>query len=83
MKLIILLVSILLTGCASGCREACVFGFGPGNSLFDSYANYADKSDPCQFVGKPEGYELPGFCGASKGKVVRVQRYNNSYIVHK
>lgn len=85
MKLAIILSSVLLlSGCATGCREACVFGIGPGNSMFDSYAEYSDKQDPCQMKGKPDGYEFPNFCGASRGKVVRITKLsNNSYLVNK
>lgn len=81
-KIIILLLVTLLTGCATGCQKACVFGIGPGNQFFNAYAEHADKQDPCQFKGKEQGYTLPEFCGASKGKVVRVTKVsNNSYIV--
>ena len=85
MKFIIILSSVLLfTGCASSCKEACVAGFGPGNSLFDLYANYADSQDPCQLKGKPEGYQFPGFCGASRGKTVTVQKVSNTrYLISK
>lgn len=77
-----LLLVASLTGCATGCQKACVFGIGPGNSMFDAYAEHADSQDPCQFKGKAEGYTLPEFCGASRGKVVRVQKvFNNSYLV--
>lgn len=84
-KLIIILSSVLLlSGCATGCREACVFGIGPGNSIFDAYADHADKQDPCQFKGKPDNYELPRFCGASTGKVVRINKVGNgTYIVNR
>jgi len=84
MKLSIILTSVLiLSGCASGCREACVFGIGPGNSFFDSYADMADKQDPCQMKGKPENYQYPKFCGASRGKTVRVTKINNTYLLDK
>ena len=73
---------LFLTGCASGCREACVFGIGPGNSMFDSYAKHADTQDPCQMTGKREGYQFPNFCGASRGKVVHVMKSGNHYIVN-
>ena len=82
-KLIIILSSVLLlSGCATGCQKACVFGIGPGNSMFDAYAEHADKQDPCQFKGKEPGYTLPEFCGASRGKIVRVTKVsNNSYRI--
>jgi len=83
-KLIIILSSILLlSGCATGCQKACVFGIGPGNPMFDSYAEHADKQDPCQFKGKSQGYVLPEFCGASKGKTVRVVKTSpNTYRIN-
>lgn len=63
MKLALILLTVLqLTGCATGCREACVFGFGPGNSAFDAIAEYHDTRDPCQRTGKEAGYRLPSFC---------------------
>lgn len=81
---IILSSVLLLSGCATGCQKACVFGFGPGNPTFDAYANYSDNQDPCQFKGKELGYTLPEFCGASTGKVVRVQKVGNgTYIVNR
>lgn len=85
MKYIIILLSVLsMTGCASNCTHACLFGIGPGNSAFDSVADYHDKNDPCQFKGKEQGYELPYYCGASKGKVVRVNKAGyNTYIVNR
>lgn len=85
-KLIVILSSVLLlTGCATGCREACVFGIGPGNPMFDSFADYSDKNDPCQYVGKPQGYKLPYFCGASRGKVIQVTKgiSPNNYIINR
>ena len=83
-KLFVILASVLaLTGCASGCQRACVFGIGPGNPIFDSYADNSDVRDPCQFKGKPADYKLPNFCGASKGKVFHVTKGigRNDYIV--
>jgi hypothetical protein len=70
-KLLILLIASTLTGCATGCRDHCVFGFGPGNSQFDTIANYHDNTDPCQHKGKIEGYQLPDYC--FKGQHKRVQ----------
>jgi hypothetical protein len=81
MKLILIALVVLLTGCASNCREACVGGFGPGNSVFDSIADYHDRTDPCQMKGKPTGYQFPSFCGASKGKIVVRKMNNNTFIV--
>lgn len=83
-KLIIILSSVLLlSGCATGCQKACVFGIGPGNPIFDAYADNSDVRDPCQYKGKEQGYKLPDFCGASRGKVVRVTKGigPNNYIV--
>ena len=75
----------MLTGCANTCTHACLFGFiGPGNSMFDAYADHSDKQDPCQFKGKEVGYQLPSFCGASSGKTVRVTKMSNgTYIVNR
>jgi hypothetical protein len=59
-----------LGGCATGCREYCVAGFGPGNSAFDGVAYFFDSNDPCQRVGKPEGYRTPGWCGGTNSYIV-------------
>jgi len=87
--LIILLASLTLTGCATGCREACVFGFGPGNPLFDKTADYYDRTDPCQtrefsdLTGqrlKPQGYtykDIPQWCGNGR-KTQRAQVYDRA-----
>ena len=74
---------LILSGCATGCQKACVFGIGPGNSMFDSYANYSDVNDPCQFKGKTQGYVLPDFCGASKSHIINVSKgiSPNNYII--
>lgn len=69
--LFVLFLSLTLTGCATGCREACLLGFGPGNAAFDLMAKHYDEKDPCQYKGKPQGYTLPNFCGAN-GKNIAV-----------
>lgn len=83
MKTLIITSVLLLSGCATGCREACVFGFGPGSSMFETVANHYDSRDPCQFKNKPDNYELPNYCGASTGKNIRITKGigNNTYIV--
>ena len=82
-KILILSSVLALSGCATGCQKACVFGIGPGNPMFDSYANYSDERDPCQFKGKEVGYTLPEFCGASRGKNVRITKTgSNTYRVN-
>jgi hypothetical protein len=53
-------------------------GFGPGNSMFDSGALNADKADMCQGgagnearrieLGRPEGYQIPTYCGAGRNR---------------
>ena len=76
-KVTALAAVLLLSGCASGCREACVFGFGPGNPIFNKVADHYDSTDPCQtrefstLTGerlKPAGYtvkDIPCWCGAN------------------
>ena len=88
--LLILLSSLALTGCASGCREACVWGIGPGNAMFDKTADYYDRTDPCQtrefssLTGerlKPEGYstkDIPKWCGNGQARRTPINVYNNS-----
>lgn len=81
--LALITLTSLFQGCASGsgCREACILGFGPGNSTFDAVALSADRADPCQAgttperraqLGRPEGYQRPDWCFSGKGK--RYQR---------
>jgi hypothetical protein len=79
-----LILSLILTlsGCATGCREACVFGFGPGNSTFDTVAKFHNDQDPCILKGKPIGTVRPDFCGASNGMSVRINAVGyNRYMV--
>ena len=90
---LLLLSTLTLSGCATGCREACVFGFGPGSSAFEKVANHYDSQDPCQAREfgndgsrlKPAGYsskDFPSYCGASRGKTIRITKgIGNSYIV--
>ena len=53
MKHITLLIasSILLTGCASP---------------FPMVAEYYDRRDPCQSVGKGDDWKMPNFCGGNR-----------------
>lgn len=83
MKTLILSSVLLLTGCASNCTHACMFGFGPGNSAFESVANYYDSGDPCQYKGKPEGYKLADFCGANRNKKTYIVKDNNGKTIYK
>jgi len=74
--LIVILTAVGLTGCATGCTHACLFGFGPGNPVFDRVGLAMDRADACQTgagneerrkeLGRPEGYQRPGFCGAGR-----------------
>jgi hypothetical protein len=82
MKTLILLTVLVLQGCASNCTTACIAGFGPGNSVFDSYAKHYDTLDPCQMVGKPEGHTFPSFCFANAGKRVQYIRDRNNKIIY-
>lgn len=88
MKIIaILFAALSLTGCATGCREACVFGFGPGSSAFDAVASHYNKNDPCHVSSKEPGYQRPDFCyrgnGSRTSEVVRITRQGqtNTYII--
>lgn len=81
MKTLIVLSVLFLTGCGT-CTHSCVAGFGPGNKVFDAYAKHADTMDPCQYVGKPEGYKLADFCFANAGKKVYYVRDANNKIVY-
>lgn len=84
MKYIILLSVLLLTGCASQCTHACLFGvIGPGNKVFDAYGDHYDNMDPCQYKGKPEGYKLADFCFANRGKKVYHVKDNNGKVIYK
>ncbi len=87
MKLILALVaSLALTGCATNCTHACVFGFGPGNSVFNAVADAADRDDACQtkthstLTGerlKADGHVAPDFCKyRGRPRVDIYDRYN-------
>ena len=77
-----------LTGCASGCHTACVLGFGPGNSMFDSVALTADRADECQTgagnearriqLGRPVGYTAPEWCYANNTRARITNRYGHT-----
>ena len=83
-SLITLLIVFFLTGCASQCTHACLFGvIGPGNNLFDAMGDHYDTMDPCQFHGKPEGYKLADFCFANRGKTVYHVKDVNGLTVYK
>ena len=75
-----LVLCLWLTGCATGCREACIFGFGPGNAAFDRVALHYDKQDACQTraeLGRPEGYQIPSWCGSGRGYSRPISVYDN------
>lgn len=64
-------LTMALSGCASNCTHACVFGFGPGNPIFNQVADSADRDDQCQtrthstLTGarlKPDGHQAPDYC---------------------
>ena len=71
--LALIILTSLFQGCASssGCREACILGWGPGSPSFDAVALAHDRADPCQAgttperraqLGRPEGYQRPDWC---------------------
>lgn len=72
MKLALLLMSAaLVSGCATQCERSCIFGFGPGNPVFNTVADSADRDDPCQTAThsrltgarlKPDGHVPPDYC---------------------
>jgi hypothetical protein len=66
MKLILSLTALLaLTGCATKCTEACLFGFGPGSDAFETVARHYDTTDACSSVGKSINYVRPYYCGTT------------------
>jgi hypothetical protein len=84
MKYIILSSVLFLSGCASKCTSHCLFGvFGPGNSAFDAIGNHYDSRDPCQYKGKPAGYQLASFCFANAGKKVLHIVDKNGKVIYK
>jgi len=79
MKLLaILLGSLALSGCASKCTHACLFGFGPGSDAFETVANHYDTTDACKYKGKPLNYELPYYCGHTGRKARITDRYGHT-----
>jgi hypothetical protein len=94
MKILTILSSVLLlSGCAAihpdqgnfgGCKSHCLFGFiGPGNPVFDAYGKHRNTQDPCQLIGKPEGWTFPNYCFANAGKRVYYVRDVNNRIIYK
>ena len=80
MKTLLLLTVLFLTGCGT-CSHHCVMGFGPGNSAFNAIASHYDNMDVCQFVGKPEGYQLPNYCTPYRsGSTITVRDTNNRIV---
>jgi hypothetical protein len=71
MKTLIVLSVLLLTGCASSCKSHCILGFGPGSTTFEAVAKWKNTEDPCQSIGKPQGYTMPGFCFSNLNKNVQ------------
>jgi hypothetical protein len=55
MKRIWVIVCVLLSGCVN-------------SSFIQAVGDWHDKEDPCQYKGKDPGYQLPSFCGASRGR---------------
>lgn len=92
-KILILVLLSLLAGCASvhpdqgnfgGCKSHCLFGFiGPGNPVFDAYGKHRNTQDPCQLIGKPEGWTFPSYCFMNAGKKVYYVRDVNNRIIYK
>lgn len=69
MKTILVLLTLVLTGCAT-----------PPRFLAEMY----DNNDPCQSRGQPN-YQYPSYCGAASGKsyVTRDYRTGNYLTVTK
>lgn len=86
MKLLLtLLATLALSGCASNCTQACIMGFGPGNSVFNAVADSADRSDPCQTAQfssatgarlKPAGHTAPDYCSYRSHNRTRITDRN-------
>jgi len=86
----IVLLALVMTGCASGCREACILGWGPGSASFDAIALAHDRADHCQGdarwvskerraeLGRPDDYRIPNWCGAGRGSRKPTYIYNNT-----
>jgi len=91
--IIAILTMTSLSGCASGCTHACLFGFGPGNSVFDKIGLAMDRGDPCQTgigdearrieLRRPVGYERPSWCGAGRRKPTHLILDRNGNTVGK
>jgi starvation-inducible outer membrane lipoprotein len=62
MKNLIVILSVVLTGCAS-----------PPTWL----ANYYNSQDKCQNYYQVPNYQYPNYCGASKGTVYITRDYNS------
>ena len=71
MKLLILSSVLSLTGCATD------------KTMLERVGDHYNSRDPCQYKGKPDGYKLADFCGASRNKKTYTVRDNNGKTVYK
>ena len=83
--LLALTAALALSGCASNCTHACIMGFGPGNSAFNTVADSADRADVCQTAThstltgarlKPDGHRAPEFCQYRNSNRARITDRN-------
>lgn len=44
-------------------------------------ASYWDSRDPCQTGNKPQGYQMPNFCGAGSGTTYYTRDYYTNRII--
>ena len=59
--ILVLSVLLWLSGCAS---------------TFDMIATYHNNQDPCQFIGKPQGYKTPSFCYSGQNRTAYIIQGN-------
>lgn len=82
MKYLLLFVTILLTGCGTPCtsKNACVFGIGPGNTIYEAYSKYDKVTNKCDL----SSYEtMNKTCTSTGNDYYITQTGKNTYTVRK
>jgi len=64
---------------------SCLFlsGCATDKTMLERVGDHYNSRDPCQYKGKPEGYKLADFCGASNNKKTYTVRDNSGKTVYK
>lgn len=61
----------------------CLSGCATNKTMLELVGDHYNSRDPCQFKGKPEGYKLADFCGASRNKQTYIVKDISGKTVYK